>query len=97
MHKIDKNKIAEIDVELAAYINALDDDASFDVKTAHIDELLRARMRAMGLPENEIARIEQESEAAVDAQSTKEIETTLAVMPQEIARKMRRTLAKARR
>jgi hypothetical protein len=70
MDKVDKDKIAEIDAELAAYVKAIqhDDGAGFDAKAAHVDELLRRRMRAMGLPEDEIVRIELESEAAVDQQ-----------------------------
>jgi hypothetical protein len=34
----------------------------------HVDELFRERCRAMGLPEDEIAKIERESEAAVEQQ-----------------------------
>jgi len=50
----------------------------------HVDELLRERCRTLGLSEDEIARIEEESEAAVDAQIADEIEATLAAMPREV-------------
>ena len=56
-------RIKEIDVELAAYIKTIQhaDEATFAAMSAHVDELLRERCRAMGLPEDEITRIEQES------------------------------------
>jgi hypothetical protein len=64
----------EIDAEFAAYLNA---DADNEAQAAHIDELIRERCRALGLPEDEIARIEQESEAAVDEQIAQEINEAL--------------------
>jgi hypothetical protein len=64
-----------IDVELAAYCKAMlhADEATRAVMEAHVDELVSERCRAMGLPEDEIARIEQESEAAVDQEIADEI------------------------
>jgi hypothetical protein len=87
--KPDMAKLAEIDAELAAYSKAIkheQDDGGFDAKATHIDELMRARMRAMGLPEDEIARIEQESEAAVDEQLASEVEAFLQNLPKPAAR-----------
>jgi hypothetical protein len=71
---VDAKAVAEIDVEMAAYLKAIShaDDATFKVMEAHVDELIRARCRAMGIPEYEIAGIERESEAAVDKQIASE-------------------------
>jgi hypothetical protein len=66
------------------------DDAGFDAKAAHVDELVRARMRVMGLPKDEIARIEQKSEAVVDEQVNAEIEDFLQRLPKHVARRWRR-------
>jgi hypothetical protein len=65
------DKLKQIAAEMTAYSNAIwhDDGPGFDAKAAHVDELLRERMRTMGLPEDEIAKIEQESEEAVDKHS----------------------------
>jgi hypothetical protein len=67
--------VEEIDAEIAAYVKAIQhaDEATFAAMSAHVDELMRERCRAMGLPEDEIARIERESEAAVDRQVADEI------------------------
>src|SRR5262245_13807628 len=67
---IDTHRIEEINPEMASYIKAMQhvDEATFAVVGSHVDELLRERCRTMGLPEDEIARIEQESEMAVDQQ-----------------------------
>jgi hypothetical protein len=70
------------------------DGATFGAMATHVDELLRERCRTLGLSEDEIARIEEESEAAVDAQIADEIEATLAAMPKRIGRKMRQLLAR---
>jgi hypothetical protein len=80
-----------IDIELAAYMKAIshaDNEATFEAMAAHVDELMRERGRAMGLPEDEIANIEQESEAAVDAQISAEIAALLDAVPKPIARKI---------
>ena len=58
------------------------DAASRDAMEAHVDELFRERCRIMGLPEDEIVRIEQESERAVDEQIAAEISTFLKAVAQ---------------
>jgi hypothetical protein len=71
---------AKNNIELMAYAKAMQhaDDAQYDAMAAHVDELLRQRFRIMGLSEEEIARIEQESEAAVNEQIADEIKQFLA-------------------
>jgi hypothetical protein len=60
------SELKGIDTEMAAYAVAMQhaDDATFEVMASHVNELFRKRCRAMGLPEEEIARIERESETA---------------------------------
>jgi hypothetical protein len=67
---MNKDKLAAIDVELAAYLKAMQhaDDAGWRAMEAHVDGLLRERCRILGLPEEEIARIERNSEQAVERQ-----------------------------
>jgi hypothetical protein len=92
-----KSKLEEIDAELAAYSTAIshaDNDATFEAMAAHIDELIRERARALGLSEDEIARIEQESETAVDEQDAQAIKKALEAMPKPLARRFRRALAR---
>jgi hypothetical protein len=59
-------ELKAIDTEMAAYAVAMRhaDDATFEVMASHVNELFRKRCRAMGLPEEEIARVERESETA---------------------------------
>jgi hypothetical protein len=76
----ERGRFAELHVERAAYLNAYShaqDDATMRAMEAHIDELFREECRVLGLPEDEIARIERESKAAVDKQIADEIATTL--------------------
>ncbi len=57
---IDVQKLEAIDVELKAYAEVLShvaDERTREAMMAHIDALLDDRARAMGLPEDEIARI----------------------------------------
>jgi hypothetical protein len=70
MSKIDKSKFVEISAKIARVGKAMRDadDATFEALAVHLDELIREQQRAMGLSEDEIAKIERESEAAVDAQ-----------------------------
>ena len=86
MPKIDMDKLKQIsaelkqtNAELAAYAEAMPhaDAATFDAMTARVDELLRERCRAMGLPEDEIARIEQEAKQDVDRQIADEMKQTM--------------------
>jgi hypothetical protein len=72
-------ELEQNNIELIAYLKAMRhaDAASRDAMEAHVDELFRERCRIMGLPENGIARIEQESEKAVDEQVAAEISTFL--------------------
>ena len=90
-------------MELAAYLNSMehDGDVGFDAKAPHVEELLRERCRAMGLPETEIVKIEQESEAAVNNEINNEIEAfpieaCLRALPKSGADKWRRILRKWR-
>jgi hypothetical protein len=53
--------IEEIDVELGAYYKAWLHDKSNEAMREYTDELMRERCRAMGLSEDEIAGITQES------------------------------------
>src|SRR5262249_9890877 len=80
-----KRRLEQNNAELAAYVNAMQhtDSVNLDAMGAHVDELLRERCRIMGLPEDEIARIEQESETAVDEQIAAEI--------QHFAKRLKRT------
>lgn len=75
---IDKKNVSEIediDIEIAAYAKVMQhaDDATFEAMEPHVDELFRKRCRAMGLPEEEIARIERESETATPQQIVDEM------------------------
>jgi hypothetical protein len=76
---IDFERIKEIDAKTAACFKAMRgaDDATFEALTVHMDELVNERARALGLSEDEIARIERESSAAADEQIAAEIETFL--------------------
>ena len=66
----DTDRMAQLLTELRAYLasRVRDDPANFEAKAAHVEELLRQLDKAMGLPEDEIARIERETEAAIDKQ-----------------------------
>jgi len=68
-------ELEQNNIELIAYLKAMRraDAASCDAMEAHVDELFRERCRIIGLPEDEIVRIEQESERAVDEQIAVEI------------------------
>jgi hypothetical protein len=72
-------RLKALDVEWTAYLKAMPhaDDTQREAMAAHVDELFRERCRIMGLPEDEIARIEQESEQAVDQQIADEIKQTV--------------------
>jgi hypothetical protein len=54
-----------------------DDEATLALYASHVDELFRERSRAMGLPEDEIAEIERESETDVAKQIRSEVEIGL--------------------
>jgi hypothetical protein len=65
-------RLTAIDTEIKAYAAVLEhignDEDHRRIIEAHIDSLVDERARAMGLPEDEITRINQESEAAVETQ-----------------------------
>jgi len=96
---MNKDKLKAIDVELAAYLKAMQhaDDAGWKAMEAHVDELFRERCRILGLPEDEITRIEQDSEVAVDEQLASEVEAFLQDLPKPAARKWRRLWSRGRR
>jgi len=54
-------ELEQNNIELIAYLKVMRhaDAASRDAIEAHVDELFRERCRIMGLPEDEIVRIEQ--------------------------------------
>jgi hypothetical protein len=53
------------------------DDATWEALADHLDALGDEQARIMGLPEDEITRINQEADAAVEEQINQEIEQTL--------------------
>jgi hypothetical protein len=82
MPKIDMDKFEQITTELVAYGKAMRHahGPTFDAMASHVDELLRKRCRALGLTEDEIARIEQEKSPprkAVDQQIADEVKQTM--------------------
>jgi hypothetical protein len=88
--KPDMHRLEELAIEFAAHLKALPtgNDPTFDAKTAHLEELNREISRALGLCEEEITRIEQEAEAAVEEQ----IEAALRVLPKRTVKKLRKVL-----
>ena len=52
-------------------------EAAFEAMAVHVDELFRKRCRAMGLPEDEIARLERESEAGTAEHIVDEMKRSL--------------------
>ncbi len=77
---VDLQKMRVIDLKVGelrrAYVNTNDED-HMRLMEAEIDRLIDERARLLGLPEDEIARINQESEDAVEAQAKAEIEQFL--------------------
>jgi hypothetical protein len=92
--KPDMRRLEDITIEFDAHLKALPfgDDPTFDAKMTHLEELDREMSRALGLSEEEIARIEQESEVAVNKQIANEIEAALRVLPRHAVKKLRRML-----
>jgi 3-phosphoglycerate kinase len=83
MAKPNLKRHAEICVEIAAYSTALGhatDKPTQEAMQAHIKKLLDEMMDALGLPEDEKARINAESKAAVEAQIKEEVEQALAAL-----------------
>jgi hypothetical protein len=73
-----KKKLAANLVKLNKCFTAMKtaDEATFEAMTAHVDELINEQMRIMGLPEDEIIRINQEAETAAEEQINKEMDQT---------------------
>ena len=76
----DLQALRAIDLKVREYASVLtrtkDEDHHRQIQ-AEIDKLIDERARLLGLPDEEIARINQESDAAVDAQIEAEIERVL--------------------
>jgi hypothetical protein len=69
------SELEEINDEMAAYLKVMQhaDEATFEAMVPYMDELFRKRCRAMGLPDDEIVRIERESETATPRQIADEL------------------------